>query len=67
MSSPWIAYNELAWTEAWLADPADYEEEVSYYVEQILTHSDPPAKTLLHLGSGAYPMQVFVGQRPVEG
>lgn len=29
MTSPWIAYNDLAWTEDWLADPTDYEDEVA--------------------------------------
>jgi ubiquinone/menaquinone biosynthesis C-methylase UbiE len=53
VASTWIAYNDLAWTEDWLADPAEYEDEVLHYVDLIKrTASDPPV-TLLHLGSGA--------------
>jgi cytochrome c biogenesis factor len=33
MASSWISYNELAWTENWLADPAEYEEEIQFYVD----------------------------------
>jgi ubiquinone/menaquinone biosynthesis C-methylase UbiE len=53
LASTWIAYNDLAWTEDWLADPAEYEDEVMVYVDLIKrTAAEPPA-TLLHLGSGA--------------
>ena len=53
MASPWIAYNELAWTEEWLADPAEYEQEVMVYVDLIKRTAAEPPNTLLHLGSGA--------------
>ena len=53
MASPWIAYNELAWTEDWLADPAAYEDEVKVYVDLIQRRASKPPRTLLHLGSGA--------------
>jgi len=53
LASTWVAYNDLAWTEDWLADPAEYEHEVMVYVDLIKrTAAEPPA-TLLHLGSGA--------------
>lgn len=35
MTSTWIATNELAWTEDWLADSAEYEDEVKVYVDLI--------------------------------
>lgn len=53
MASTWIAYNDLAWTEDWLADPAEYEDEVMVYVDLIKRTAAEPPKTLLHLGSGA--------------
>ncbi len=54
MNNPnWKAYNELAWTEKWLADPAEYEEEVAVYVKLLHEYSSQPPKTMLHLGSGA--------------
>ncbi len=53
MASSWIAYNELAWTEDWLADPAAYEDEVKVYVDLIRRTAAKPPRTLLHLGSGA--------------
>ncbi|MCL5981430.1 MAG: class I SAM-dependent methyltransferase [Firmicutes bacterium] len=53
MASRWISYNELAWTEEWLADPAKYEEEVKFYVGLIKGAAAEPPRTLLHLGSGA--------------
>ena len=53
MDSTWISYNELAWTEDWLADPAEYEEEVKVYVELIQSAAAKQPRTLLHLGSGA--------------
>lgn len=53
MASTWIAYNELAWTEDWLADPAEYEQEVMVYVDLIKRAAAEPPSTLLHLGSGA--------------
>lgn len=53
MVSSWIAYNELAWTEDLLADPADYESEVAGYVDLIKRNSSQSPCTLLHLGCGA--------------
>lgn len=53
MTSPWNAYNDLAWTEDWFADPADYEDEVTTYVALIQRYAATPPQTLLHLGSGA--------------
>lgn len=53
MASTWIAYNDLAWTEDWLADPAEYEDEVMVYVDLIKRTASEPPSTLLHLGSGA--------------
>ena len=53
MASTWIAYNDLAWTEDWLADPAEYEQEVMIYTDLIKRTAVEPPGTLLHLGSGA--------------
>jgi len=53
VASPWIAYNELAWTEDLLADPVDYEDEVAGYVDLIKQNSSHAPYTLLHLGCGA--------------
>ena len=53
MASNWISYNDLAWTEEWLANPVDYEEEVLAYVDLIKRKATEPLRTLLHLGSGA--------------
>lgn len=53
MASSWISYNELAWTENWLADPAEYEEEIQFYVDLIKGAATELPRTLLHLGSGA--------------
>jgi ubiquinone/menaquinone biosynthesis C-methylase UbiE len=53
MASTWIAYNDLAWTEDWLADPAEYEDEVAAYVKLIQQSASEPPRTLLHLGCGA--------------
>ena len=53
MASKWIAYNELAWTVDWLAEPKEYEDEVMVYVNLIRQTAKEPPGTLLHLGSGA--------------
>ncbi|MBN2202470.1 class I SAM-dependent methyltransferase [bacterium] len=53
MQPEWIAYNELAWTEDLLAGPEDCEDEVQFYIDRILSASEKPPVTLLHLGSGA--------------
>jgi len=50
--STWAAYNDLAWTEDWLADPSDYEDEAWEYVSVIKKHPSRSLKTMLHLGSG---------------
>lgn len=53
MASDWKAYNELAWTEDWLADPAGCEDEAGKYVALLRGHSARSPGTMLHLGSGA--------------
>lgn len=53
LASTWMAYNDLAWTEDWLADPAEYEDEAMVYVDLIKTAATTPVNTMLHLGSGA--------------
>lgn len=53
MASEWLAYNELAWTEDFFANVADYEDEVGTYVDLIKQHSAAAPTTLLHLGCGA--------------
>ncbi|MBN1270776.1 MAG: class I SAM-dependent methyltransferase [Candidatus Aminicenantes bacterium] len=53
MASTWKAYNDLAWTEDLLADPAAYEDEVNVYIDLIKRTAAEPPRTLLHLGSGA--------------
>lgn len=51
--STWIAYNDLAWTEDWLADPSEYQQEAMLYVDLIKGTAAQTPRTLLHLGSGA--------------
>jgi ubiquinone/menaquinone biosynthesis C-methylase UbiE len=53
LASSWISYNDLAWTENILVDPADYEDEVLVYTDLIRQTAAEPPITLLHLGSGA--------------
>lgn len=53
MASNWISYNELAWTEDFVADPNDYARELQEYIGLINKHAITPIKTLLHLGCGA--------------
>lgn len=53
MASDWISYNQLAWTEDFLADPAEYEQGVAHFTALIRQHADPPVHTLLHFGCGA--------------
>jgi SAM-dependent methyltransferase len=48
----WLAYNELAWTDELLVDPADCEAEVETIVRLLRTTARPEPLTLLHLGSG---------------
>ena len=51
--SEWKSYNELAWTEEWLAEPSEYQEEVSVYLKLLYQYSSQLPETMLHLGSGA--------------
>jgi ubiquinone/menaquinone biosynthesis C-methylase UbiE len=53
MASNWISYNELAWTEDFLADPKDYEDELNGYIGLINSTSEAPVNTILDLGCGA--------------
>lgn len=53
MASSWISYNELAWTENFLADPASYEAEAEVLVDLIKRNSPQMPRSLLHLGCGA--------------
>ena len=53
MASNWISYNELAWTEDFLADPKEYEDEISEYIGLISSTAKVPVNTVLHLGCGA--------------
>ncbi|MBN1120638.1 MAG: class I SAM-dependent methyltransferase [Anaerolineae bacterium] len=53
MASTWLAYNDLAWTEDLLADPAEYEDETLVYIDLINRTAAEPPVTLLHLGCGA--------------
>jgi ubiquinone/menaquinone biosynthesis C-methylase UbiE len=53
LASNWISYNDLAWTEDWLANPSEYENEVLKYVDLIKKSATEPPHTLLHLGCGA--------------
>jgi ubiquinone/menaquinone biosynthesis C-methylase UbiE len=53
MASSWLAYNDLAWTEDWLADPEEYEVEAGTHVDLIRQYAAGTPRTLLHLGSGA--------------
>ena len=53
MASTWFSYNDLAWTEDWLASPEEYKDEVMVYIDLIKSKSMNPPITLLHLGCGA--------------
>ncbi len=53
MASNWISYNELAWTEDFLADPLDYEYEVEVFINLINCTAKEPVHNVLHLGCGA--------------
>lgn len=53
MASNWISYNELAWTEDFLADASEYENEVGEYINMIKSAAKKPVHTVLHLGCGA--------------
>lgn len=53
MTPELIAYNELAWTEDFLASPEECEDEVLFYIDRILEASEKKPGTLLHLGCGA--------------
>lgn len=62
MTSSWIAYNELAWTEDLLSDPSDYEDEAAVYIALIKQNSLHTPGTLLHLGCGAGGHDAFFKQ-----
>lgn len=49
----WTAYNELAWTDELLVDPADCEAAVDTIVRLLRATAGREPRTLLHLGSGA--------------
>ncbi|MFP4111692.1 MAG: class I SAM-dependent DNA methyltransferase [Candidatus Woesearchaeota archaeon] len=53
MASNWISYNELAWTEDFLADSKKYKDEVNKYVGLINDTAEKPINTVLHLGCGS--------------
>jgi ubiquinone/menaquinone biosynthesis C-methylase UbiE len=53
MASNWISYNELAWTEDFLADLKDYKDELNGYIGLINSTAKEPVITVLHLGCGA--------------
>ena len=53
MGSTWISYNDLAWTEDLLADPAGYKDEAEGYMNLMRKRTDKPLHTMLHLGCGA--------------
>lgn len=53
MTSKWISYNDLAWTENWLAEPKEYEIETNYFIDLIKEYSVGPDISLLHFGCGA--------------
>lgn len=62
MASTWISYNDLAWTEDWLANPGEYKNEVTFYIDLIKANSQSPSSTLLHLGCGAGGHDTFFKQ-----
>lgn len=62
MSSTWISYNDLAWTEDWLANPEEHKDEVMFYVDLIKSKSVKLPITLLHLGCGAGAHDTFFKQ-----
>lgn len=53
MASNWIAYNDLAWTEELLADPAESGREAARLVAPIHRQLGHRPLSLLHLGCGA--------------
>jgi len=53
LTSTWISYNDLAWTEDWLANPEEHKDEVMLYIDLIKSNSISSPSTLLHLGCGA--------------
>jgi ubiquinone/menaquinone biosynthesis C-methylase UbiE len=62
LASTWISYNDLAWTEDWLANPEEHKDEVMVYVDLIKSKSLKPLTTLLHLGCGAGGHDTFFKQ-----
>lgn len=59
MASKWISYNQLAWTEGWLAGPEEYEEEARIFVDLLKAQTVKPPRSLLHLGCGAGGLDTF--------
>jgi hypothetical protein len=55
LASPWIAYNDLAWTEDWLADPSKTEET---FQNNNFAYSGEKDGLF-----GDYPLTIFVGQK----
>ena len=62
MASTWISYNDLAWTEDWLANPEEYKDEAMVYIDLIKSNSSSPPITLLHMGCGAGGHDTFFKQ-----
>lgn len=60
MASDWISYNDLAWTEDYLAPPEDYEREVGKLIEILRKNSLIKSRTLLHLACGAGGYDTFL-------
>lgn len=49
----WAAYEELAWTDRWLATPDEVRDEAETYLGLLQAAADGPLHTVLHLGCGA--------------
>ena len=64
----WLAYNDLAWTDAVVSSAADYEEETEFLAGIIKEHAAIDVRSLLHLGCGAgYHDAVFKRHFSVTG
>jgi hypothetical protein len=57
-------YGELASWWPLLSPPADYAEEAAFYERTLLTSCEPPARTLLELGSGGGMLEVSRALNP---
>lgn len=49
----YLSYSDLAWTEAILAPPVDFEKETELFCQAVKDKSSFPVKSLLHLACGA--------------